>query len=207
AAFAGVRGLLALAPADVPRLADVGVDARALGIALALMLAVAAVFGLLPLLQVRRLDVQRALAGDGARASGADKGRTRLRLALVVTEVALAVVLAVGAGLMVRSLIRLQQVDPGFDVAQVLKAEFQLPESRYPRSFRTWPRWTEIHRFTDALLSRLEALPGVTAAAVAGHHPLDAGFTNSFAVVGRETEARDWPEIATRIVSPGYFKT
>ena len=207
AAVAGVRGLVALAPADVPRLADVGVDARALGAALAVMLVVAAVFGLVPLLQARRLDVQRALAGDGGRSGGVDAGPARIRSALVVTEVALAVVLAVGAGLMVRSLIRLQQVDPGFDVAQVLKAEFQLPESRYPRSFRTWPRWTEVHRFTEALLARLEALPGVTAAAVAGHHPLDAGFTNSFAVVGRETEAKDWPEIATRIVSPGYFRT
>ncbi|HEX7085391.1 MAG TPA: ABC transporter permease [Vicinamibacterales bacterium] len=207
AAFAGVRGLIALAPADVPRLADVGVDARALGIALTLMLAVAVVFGLLPLLQVRRLDVQRALAGDGARSAGADASRTRLRSGLVVTEVALAVVLAVGAGLMVRSLVRLQQVDPGFDAAHVLKAEFQLPESRYPRSFRTWPRWTEIHQFTGGLLARLEALPGVTGAAIAAQHPLDAGFTNSFAVVGRETEAKDWPEIATRIVSPGYFGT
>ncbi len=207
AAFAGVRGLVALAPADVPRLADVGVDARALGIALTLMLAVAAVFGLLPLLQARRLDVQRALAGDGARSGGADTGHTRIRSALVVTEVALAVVLAVGAGLMVRTLFQLQQVDPGFDASHVLKAEFQLPESRYPRSFWNWPHWTEIHRFTSELLARLEALPGVTEAAVAAHHPLDAGFTNSFAVVGRETEARDWPEIATRIVSAGYFRT
>lgn len=85
--------------------------------------------------------------------------------------------------------------------------EFQLPSSRYPVSFSTWPNFREIHRFNEALLSRLTVLPGVESAAIAGNHPLDAGFTNSFVVVGREAEARNWPEISIRRVTPGYFRT
>jgi putative ABC transport system permease protein len=126
---------------------------------------------------------------------------------LVVAEVALAVVLTVGAGLMIRSVWALQQVDPGFRAEGVLKAEFQLPETRYPRDFRKWPHFAEIQRFNAALLEHATRLPGVEAAALAANHPLDGGNTNSFVVIGRETEARDWPEIAVRLVSPGYFPT
>jgi putative ABC transport system permease protein len=97
--------------------------------------------------------------------------------------------LTVGAGLMVRTVLRLQTVNPGFDVAGVYKAEFQLPASRYPADFRQWPNFIEMHRFNAALLEQVRRLPGVEAAALAGSHPLDAGFTNSFEVVGRESES------------------
>ena len=107
----------------------------------------------------------------------------RLRSALVIGEIALAVVLTVAAGLMIRTVLRLQAVDPGFDVARVRKAEFQLPESRYPRDFKQWPNFVEMHRFNGVLLERVRRLPGVEAAALAGSHPLDAGFTNSFSIV------------------------
>jgi putative ABC transport system permease protein len=206
-AFVGLDLLLALAPAGIPRLDEVGLNARVLGLTLGLSVLVALTVGLIPVFQIRRTDLQATLKEEAGRGATADRSRSRLRSLLVVTELALAVVLAVGAGLLLKSFWRLHQVDPGFRTAGVVKAEFQLPASRYPRSFATWPDWQEQHRFHALLLDRLLAVPGVESAAVAGNHPLDAGFTNSFYVVGRRDEARDWPEIAIRQVSPGYFRT
>ena len=128
------------------------------------------------------------------------------RGALVVAEVALALMLAVGAGAMIRSLMRLEAVDPGFQADGVIKAEFQLPAGRYPRDFRKWPDFAEMHRFNASLLEQLASVPGIDAASLAGNHPLDAGFTNSFTIVGREAEGRNWPEISVRRVTPGYFR-
>jgi predicted permease len=201
----GLDLLLALAPANIPRVESVTVDARVLGATLAVTVLVGVAFGLLPTLQARRLDLQPSLQGAPGRPThGREHGR--LRSALVVTELALAVTLMAGSGLLVRSLWRLQRVDPGFESGGVLKAEFQFPASRYPQSFSQWPRWTEIHRFMDELRARAAALPGVDAVAIAGNHPLDAGFTSSISVVGREAEAADWPEPAIRNVHAGYFE-
>jgi putative ABC transport system permease protein len=124
-----------------------------------------------------------------------------------VTELALAVMLMIGAGLLVKSFWRLQQVDPGFQASGVLKAEYQLPASRYPRDFSQWPNWPAPRRFNDDLRNRVRALPGVQGVTMAGSHPLDAGYTSSIRVVGREAEAADWPEPSIRIVAPGYFET
>ena len=203
--FALVRVLVALSPADVPRLEAAVIDGRVLAIALAVTAVVALAFGLVPVLQARRLDVSGALAADGGRAETGAGASRRVRSGLVVAEIALAVVLTVGAGLMVRTVLRLRTVNPGFDVAHVLKAEFQLPPSRYPVDFRRWPNFVEMHRFNAALLEQVRRLPGVESVALAGSHPLDAGFTNSFQVVGRESESRSWPEIAVRRMTPGYF--
>jgi putative ABC transport system permease protein len=125
----------------------------------------------------------------------------------VVSEFALAMVLVIGAALLIRSFWRLTHVDPGFRTSGVLKAEYQLPRSRYPADFSRFPDFTEMHMFTHRLLERVGALPGVESAAIAGNHPIDPGFTNSFTVVGREAEARSWPEIAVRRVTPAYFRT
>ncbi len=89
----------------------------------------------------------------------------------------------------------------------VVKAEFQLPGTRYPMDFKLFPHFKEIQQFNASLLERVSALPGVESATIAGNHPLDAGFTNSFAVIGREAEARDWPEISVRRTTSGYFRT
>jgi predicted permease len=89
----------------------------------------------------------------------------------------------------------------------VLKAEYQLPASRYPRDFSQWPNWPAPRRFNDDLRNRVRALPGVQGVTMAGSHPLDAGYTSSIRVVGREAEAADWPEPSIRIVAPGYFET
>lgn len=205
-AYAGVRALVAIAPPDVPRLSAASINIPVLLTTLGVAIAAGLAFGLLPALQVRRLNLQSSLAGASGRTS-AGPGRTRLRSGLVVAELALAVVLVCGAGLLMRSFWTLRHVDPGFETAGVLKAEYQLPGSRYPVDFRRWPDFTEQHTFNAALLQRAAALPGVSSAAIAGNHPLDPGFTNSFTIVGREAEARTWPEISIRRVSPSYFPT
>ena len=207
AAIILVRVLVALAPADVPRLTMIAVDGRVLAISLGVIAGVSLAFGFVPILQARRLEVSRALSSDGGRTGTGAVSHRRLRSGLVIGEIALAVVLTVAAGLMIRTVLRLQAVDPGFDAAGVRKAEFQLPASRYPRDFKQWPNFIEMHRFNAALLDQVRRIPGVEAAALAGSHPLDGGFTNSFSVVGRESEARTWPEIAVRRTTPGYFPT
>ena len=206
-AYAATGALVAIAPGDVPRLSSVTIDLRVLAATLGLSALVALVFGMVPTLQARRVDLQSALKSESGGAAGSSRGRGRLRAALVISELALAVVLVTGAGLLIRSFWRLQEVDPGFRTAGVLKAEYQLPASRYPVDFKVWPDFKEMHAFTDSLLARAYALPGVASAAIAGNHPLDPGFTNSFAVVGREAEAKTWPEISVRRVTPGYFRT
>jgi putative ABC transport system permease protein len=206
-AFAGLRLLVALAPADIPRLASAGVNLRALAAAVLVSLAVGLAFGVVPILQGRRLDIRSALGAEDARSASAGRERRLLRSTLVVAEIALAVTLVVGAFLLIKSFWRLHQVDPGFRVAGVLKAEYQLPQGRYPVDFSRYPGFVEMHRFHDELLSRVAALPGVRSAAIAGNHPLDSGFTNSFVVVGREAESKSFPEISVRRVTPGYFAT
>jgi putative ABC transport system permease protein len=205
-AYAGVRGLVAIAPPDVPRLALATINLPVLATTLGVAVLVGIVFGLIPTFQARRLDLQSSLADSSPRGS-AGRGRTRLRSALVVAELTFAVVLVSGAGLLIRSFWTLQRVNPGFETAGVLKAEYQLPTARYPIDFRKWPDFKEQHAFTATLLQRAAALPGVESAAIAGNHPLDPGFTNSFTLVGREAEAQTWPEISIRRVSPEYFRT
>ncbi len=202
-AWVTLRALVLLAPADVPRLAQATLDPWLLAGGLLVSAVIGALVGCVPAWQVRRADLAAALGEDGGR-SGTDSTRSlATRQLLVAVEIALAVMLAVGAGLMIRTLSRLDGVNPGFAPDGVLKAEFQLPASRYPRNFKTWPNFAEMHRFNEALIGDIRALPGVQDVALAGNHPLDAGYTNSFTVIGREAEARHWPEIAVRRATPG----
>jgi putative ABC transport system permease protein len=206
-AVLGLRVLIAIAPPDVPRLTAVSLDLRVLAVALGVSGLVSLLFGMVPLLQAAHVDPQSTLKGDDSRSATTGRARSRLRSGLVIVELALAVVLAVGAALLVKSFWRLYQVDSGFTASGVLKAEYQLPATRYEPAFRRWPDVAEIHAFNDALIRWAAALPGVESVAIAGHHPLDPGFTNSFAVVGREAEAEAWPEISIRGVTSGYFRT
>lgn len=205
-AFAAVRTLVAWAPPEVPRLAAVAVDGRVLLLALGISTIVGFVFGLVPLVQLVRPNLQAALNAEDSRgAAGGREGRF-VRSTLVVAELALAVALLAGAGLLIKSFWRLQHVDPGFDTAGVLKAEFQIPRSRYLTE-RQWPDIPGVHQLNEALVSRAASLPGVESVAIAVSHPLDAGFTNSFEIVGREQESRDLPEMSMRQVTPEYFRT
>jgi predicted permease len=204
-ATVGVRALIALAPPTVPRLDAVSIDASVLALTLAVALVTGVVFTLVPLLQASRVAPQATLRADSGQAS-ASRARRHTQGVFVAVEMALAVVLVIGASLLARSFWTVLQVDPGFHAQGVLKAEYQLPETRYPGDFKRWPNWTEIHAFTARLLHRASQLPGVDAVAIAGSHPLDPGFTNSFQVVGREAESKTWPELSIRHVTPGYFR-
>jgi predicted permease len=199
--------LLRWAPPSIPRVDAVSLDGRVLAATVALSLVVAVVAGLVPTFQARRPQLSAALQGDPTRGGSASREHRRLRSALVVAQLALAVMLMVGAGLLIRSLWRLRQVDTGFDVSGVLKAEFLLPGSRYPQRMSDFPAWPEIRRFHAEAVRRLGALPNVRGVSIAGRHPLDRGFTSSIIVVGREAEARDWPEPAIRLVDEGYVST
>ncbi|HUE85932.1 MAG TPA: ABC transporter permease [Vicinamibacterales bacterium] len=206
-AFGAVRVMVLMAPPEVPRLAIAAIDGRVLALALGLSAVVGCLFGLVPLVQSRRTDLQAALNADDTRGAAGGRDTSFARSSLVVAELALAVVLVIGAGLLIRSFWQLQQVDPGFDSSGVLKVQYQLPGSRYPVDFQRWPDVPSVHRFNAALLSRVAELPGVEGAAIAASHPLDAGFTNSFVIVGREEESRDLPEMSMRQVTPDYFHT
>jgi putative ABC transport system permease protein len=206
-AIAGVRALVALAPADIPRIADASVDLRVLFVTLMVAVGAGLAFGMVPAWQSRRVDLQDTLKAEGGHGASAGGDRTRLRSTLVVAECALAVMLVIGATLLIKSFWRLLQVDPGFRSDGIVKAEYQLPGSRYPVDFKRWPDFKEMHTFTHGLLERARALPGVSAVAIAGNHPLDPGFTNSFRIIGREAEAQTQPEISVRRVTPGYFQT
>ena len=203
----GLTLLVGLAPADIPRIVEATVDARVLVVMLAVSILVGLVFGMVPTLQAGHVDLQTALKGAGGHGGSAGRERRGLRSALIVAELALAVVLVIGAGLLIKSFWQLQQVDPGFRAEGVMKAEYQLPRSRYPADFSRWPDFGATHAFTRNLLDHMATLPGIESAAVSTNHPLDQGFTNSFVVVGREAEARNWPEISVRIVTAGYFQT
>ncbi len=208
-AAGAVKLLVAAAPAGVPRLAGVALDVRVGGAAAGLGLVVGVGFGLLPLAQARGGDLLAGLRGRlrpaGVLRGGA--GRRAPRRLLLVLQVSLAVVLVIGAGLLVRSFQQLLGVETGFEAGGVLKSEYQLPRARYPADLARFPRFTETHAFNAELLRRVAAVPSVASAAIAGNHPLDAGATNSFVVIGREAEAADWPEITVRRVTPGYFST
>jgi putative ABC transport system permease protein len=206
-AIVSLRFLVTLAPADIPRITGIQVDGLVLGLAAGLAIVTGLAFGIVPAIQAKRVDLQAALKADDSRGATAGRERNLLRSALVVSEVALAVVLMVGAGLLVKSAWRLTQVDTGYRTDNVVKAEFQLPASRYPAIGAQWPNFVEIHRFNDNLLTRVRGIPGVQAAAIVGNHPVDPGSQNSWLVVGREAEAQNWPEVSIRRVGAGYFET
>jgi predicted permease len=160
-----------------------------------------------PLWQARGFDPQQALKGEATGSASTGAGNRRVRTALVVSELALAVTLVVGAGLLIRSFWRLYGVDTGFRAQGVLRAQLNLPRGRYPVDSSRWPNLAEIHQFNAGVLAQAAALPGAVSVALAGNHPLDAGFTSSISVPGREDEAATWPEPSVRRVSPGYLET
>jgi putative ABC transport system permease protein len=198
--IAGLRAAVLAAPVGIPRLATATIDLRVLAMTTGVSIAVALIFGLLPLFQLRHANLQSALKADGTRGMTGGRERAFGRSILVAGEIALAVVLVIAAGLLIKSFWRLQRVNPGFEARGVFKAEYQLPGSRYPKS-------QDAQRFNETLLARVAALPSVESVGIAGEHPLAAGFTNSFSIVGRESEAAEWPEISTRRTTPGYFRT
>jgi putative ABC transport system permease protein len=191
-----VSALVALAPPATPRLLDIGVDARVLAFAMASALATGLLFGVFP-----ALAATRVAPGDALREGGRSAGLARRRAssALVVAEMALALVLLVGAGLALGTLRRLIQEPPGFDPDGVLTAEMSLPGARYPGR-------AERGAFYQALLERVRALPGVTSAAVVTPLPLSGESLTSIAKVPeRPQPASERPRLNYHAASPQYF--
>jgi putative ABC transport system permease protein len=177
--FWAVKALLAIAPGDIPRFREVGIDSRALLFTLLISVMTGLLFGLAPALQSSLLNLNEALktggqsVGDGARGN-------RLRRLLVVAEVALALTLSIGAGLMIKSFIGLNQVNPGFDAADTLSARIVLTPEKYAEPERK-------RAFFDQLIERIKALPGVRSSAVVSALPL-SGYSNDrgFIIEGRQ---------------------
>jgi putative ABC transport system permease protein len=199
-AWGGVRILLRMAPASLPRLEQVQLDAPVLLFTLVVSLGTGLLFGLLPALRAARGDAVGALR-DGAR-STASRGGSRLRRALVMGEVALAVVMLSGAGLLVRSLRSLQQIDIGFDAANILTARVNLPPLNYTEDAKAVG-------FVQQLEERVRGIPGVVSAGTMGWTPVvGGGGTWSIVIDGREVKEISAAHNADpQQVSAGFFKT
>lgn len=196
----GVELLKAIGASPVPRLRDVNVDLVVLGVTLAIAVGTGIIFGLAPALASARPELTEALK-EGGRSSTQGTRRNRLRNGLVIAEVALALVLLSGAGLLIKSFARLQNVNPGFNPRNALTFEISLPKTQYPDD-------SSMIRFNDEAQRRIAALPGVHAAGFSTILPL-AGTNSdwSFAIEGRPSiDNAPSPDEEKRQVSPHYFR-
>ncbi len=200
-AHGGVRLLLALGPARLPRAAEVGIDLPVLAFGLLLSVIAGLAIGLAPALQGSGRGLAEGVGGVG-RGNTGGPGRSRARAILVAAEVGLSLVLLVGAGLLIRTLQRLQETHPGFRADYLLAVQLSLPKSRYDTP-------AAIARYADEVSSRLSSLPGVTAASAASLNPLTRWRANiSFLIEGgRDQDPRKAPLANFRAVAPGYFRT
>jgi len=199
-AAAVLRALIAISPGNLPRLETAGLDPRVLAVTVVVSLVTGIAFGLAPALQASRFDLTGALR-EGERGSTAGAGRHRLRRLLMASELALALVLLVGAGLMIRTFVALRRFDPGFDPRRVVTAVVSLKGSRSEEPGRRLTFYREV-------LDRVRALPGVVSASAINHLPLAGdvwGFP--FQVEGQPPSAPgESPSAAFRVVLPGYFQ-
>jgi putative ABC transport system permease protein len=198
-----VWGLLALAPLDLSRNIAVSVDYRIVLFAVMVPVLTGILFGLAPGLVASRTDLTAGLRQDSG-ASHASVGSTgRLRTGLVVAEVALSVILLAGAGLLFRSLVGLQGVDPGLNPARLLTFRVQIPEARYPEPVRRT-------QFFTRALEQMERLPGVESASAVSYLPFNPGGAagTDLTITGRPpAKPGEAPGATIRTVMPGYFRT
>jgi putative ABC transport system permease protein len=197
----GVRFVPLVAPAGMPRVEEIGIDAWVLGFTVIVSAVSGLVFGLAPALQLSRLDLGETIKEAGG-AGGHSGARHRLRSLLVIAEVALAFVLLTGAGLLVRSFVKLQHVDPGFDPHGVLTMVVNAQENRYPKE-------EQLGQLQGQLLAAVRSLPGVQSAGLSmGLPPNLLIMTNPFTVEGRVPSPGDTQPLAEQLlVTPDYFRT
>ncbi len=200
-AIAAIRALVALRPAGIPRIEAVGLDAQVTLFLLAVTGLTAALFGLAPAMQASVVNLAGALK-EGGRSGSDGIGRNRMRSALVSSEFALALMLLVGAGLMVRSLAAMQSINPGFDSRGVLSMVVSVAGSREAE-----PNQRAV--FYPQMLERVRALPGVQSAATINHLPLAGDVWGvPFRIEGRaKPQPGESPRGIYRVVMPGYFET
>jgi putative ABC transport system permease protein len=202
-AFWGMELVVSLLPGSLPRHNTISIDGRVLIFTLLTSLLTFTIFSLLPAFQAARSDAGKAL-NEGGRSNTAGRRRSRLRDLLVVAEMALALVLLIGAGLMIQSFVKLHHIDLGFSPQNVLTMQVSLPDAKYPTA-------DSGIAFFEQLLERISALPGVRSAGVSMQLPLDVGFSvgKNFRVEGHPTSgSSEQPPLVRCIsVSPDYFGT
>ena len=191
--YVGLPLLLATSPDSIPRAGEIGLDGRVVLFTLGVSLLAGLLFGMAPLLHLTGSSMAVSLK-EGAQRATATAARQRLRRVLVVAEIALAVMLVIGAGLLIRSFETLQRVDPGFDPHDLLTFQLYLPESRYPDAGAA-------STFYASLLDRIESLPGVrSAAAMSGLPPLRSVNAN-------DTDFEDVERTPDRPFNVDYYQT
>ena len=195
----GVDLLLALSPQNLPRINAIGINRPVLGFTLIISVVTGVFFGLMPALKAARPDLNEALKG-GSNAAASGAGRNWLRSALIVGELALAVILLTGAGLLINSFIRLNRVELGFNPENVLAAGVNLSASKYTTGENRVA-------FLQLLQEQVRSLPGVRSASFTSTLPFSGGgISSSFKIKGREWPARDKvPMAGTFTVMPDYF--
>ena len=199
-AVVSLKVILALNPGTLPRAQGIGVDVPVLLFTLVVSLVTGGLFGLVPALQGSRADLNHGLAVGGPRAGRS--ARQRVRNALLVSQIAMALVLVTASGLLMRSFRGLQGVDPGFISENVVTMRINPPTARYPEA-------QHVASFYDRLLERIEAIPGVETAGVTTDLPLFGSISFTFTVDGRPSPqtANDSPTGNMRIVSMDYLAT
>ena len=197
-AYWATFALLKLAPADLPRGHEISVDWRVLAFTVGLSLVTGLLFGLAPALAGARTDLNTILKTSSRTTTG-NRSRSRLRDMLVVFEVASCVVLLIGAGLLIRSFSRLQEVNPGFRVDHVLTMQLSLPDSRYPG--------IKAVQFYRQLIEKIGNLPGVVSAGLCQYLPLSGrDVSANFQIEGQPpATAADQPRAKLRAASADYF--
>ena len=200
--FIGVRALLAVSPAGLPRIGEdgaaVGLDWRVLIFTLAVSLLTGILFGLVPAIGASRADLNSSLK-EGSNRSGTGFRQSKARSLLVVSEVSLALVLLIGASLLIRTFLALRAVNPGFDPHNVLTMEMSLTGDRYQKT-------AGVAQVSLAGRDRLNAIPGVEASASTCCLPIQGQFGLPFNIVGRPPANRkDTPSAGWMSASPGYF--
>jgi putative ABC transport system permease protein len=199
-AFWAVSWVVSLSADTIPRAREISIDPRVAGFTLLVSVVTGVLFGLAPALQVSRPDLTDALKESGRFTAGLR--RNRLRSALVVSQVALSLVLLVGAGLMIRSFAKLNEVDPGFKPAQVLTLGVTLLRSKYPED-------EQVAQMFSQILERAATTPGILSAGAISDLPLTGSNTSdSFTIEGRPPIAKEAePSTEYHVVTPRYFES
>jgi putative ABC transport system permease protein len=198
----GVDMLVALSPEDLPRVKEVTIDPRVLSFSLLISILTGVLFGLAPALSFSRGGDLNETLKEGGRASGAATGHNRMRSLLVVAEVALSLMLLVGAGLLIKSFLKLSKVETGFDARSVMTMRISLPQTKYTEPQRR-------AAFYEQLLERTRALPGVEAAGVISELPLSGQNNDTYFTIEGKPPAAPGSEdrLANfRTASPDYFR-